>query len=113
MLGKNLDWADVKVVDFGLATKKLKRVRPKAKTPLLVSGVATMAIAGGLYSYTFVTNDAFYAATTTADKDALRKKNNNIVVLSAVIAGMGLGVEYAGIMLGGGQSPHRPYLWQL
>jgi len=24
MLGKNLEWADVKVVDFGLATKKLK-----------------------------------------------------------------------------------------
>ena len=104
---------NVEEIDQMFAVQKVKRVRPKAKTPLLISGVATMAVAGGIYSYTFVTNEEFYAATTTAAKEDIRQRNNSLVVLSAVIAGMGLGVEYAGIMLDGGNSPYRPFIWHL
>jgi hypothetical protein len=99
-------------IDQMFAVQKVKRVRPKAKTPLLISGAATVAIAGGIYSYTFVTNDDFYSATTSTAKDEFRKKNNNLIVLSAVVAGMGLGVEYAGVMLDGGSSPYRPFIWE-
>lgn len=98
-------------IDQMFAVQKVKRVRPKAKTPLLVSGAATIAVAGGIYSYTFMTNDQFYEASTSAAKEDIRKRNNSLIVLSAVVAGMGLGVEYAGVMLDGGQAPVRPFIW--
>jgi hypothetical protein len=103
---------DVSEIDQMFAVQKVKRVRPKAKTPMLISGAATMVVAGGIYSYTILTNEAFYAATTTDEKTAIRKKNNSLIILSMVVAGMGVGVEYAGIMLD--TNPvMRPFSWQL
>ena len=93
------------------AVTKVKRVRPPAKTPLLVSSLTTLAAAGGVYGYTFTTNQQFYDATTTTDKQAIRQKNNSLIVTSIAIGTLGLGVGYAGMIIDAPNVPMMP--WQL
>jgi len=80
----------------------IKPVRHPAKSKLLISSAATLAVAGGIYGVTFGTNEQFYAATTTVDKMAIRQKNNNLVVTSIVIGTLGLGVGYTGVIIDSG-----------
>ncbi len=91
---------EVEVAEEDLfAVQKVRRVRPKSKTPLLLSSVATMAVAGGIYGYTFTTNQQFYEARDLATKDGLRTTNNSLVVTSLAIGVAGLGVGYAGVIV--------------
>lgn len=94
------------------AVTEIKRLRPPAKTPLLISSLATLGAAGGVYGYTFTTNQQFFDANTTANKDALRKKNNGLLVTSIAIGTLGLGVGYAGMIIDAPSSPIG-ILWQL
>lgn len=93
------------------AVTKVKRVRPPAKTPLLISSITTLAAAGGVYGYTFSTNQDFYAATTTKEKEAIRQKNNSLIVTSIAIGTVGIGVGYAGMIIDAPTVPMIP--WQL
>ena len=92
------------------AVQTLKRVRPKSKTPLLVSSLATFAVAGGVYGYTFTTNAQFYEARDLATKDSLRATNNALVITSAVLGVAGIGVGYAGVIVDAQNAPMIP--WQ-
>lgn len=94
------------------AVTKVKRVRPPAKTPLMVSSLTTLVAAGGVYGYTFTTNQEFFAAKTTEDKQAIRSKNNGLIVTSIAIGTLGLGVGYAGMII---DAPSTPVIipWQL
>ena len=92
------------------AVQTLKRVRPKSKTPLMVSSLATFAVAGGVYGYTFSTNAQFYEARDLTTKDSLRTTNNALVITSAVLGVAGIGVGYAGVIVDAQNAPVIP--WQ-
>lgn len=81
------------------AVQTVKRVRPKSKTPLLASSIATFAVAGGVYGYTYSTNSQFYEARDLATKDTLRATNNALVVTSIALGVAGVGVGYAGVIV--------------
>lgn len=81
---------------------KIKRVRPPAKTPLMISGGVTILAAAGIYGYTFATNAEFEKAGSTQQMRIIQKKNNSLIISSAVFFSVGAGLEYAGIMIDGG-----------
>ena len=83
-----------------LSVVKVKRVRPAAKTPLMVSGAVLALGAGGIYGASYVTRSSFDSATTSADLSRYRSLTNTLVIASAATLTVGLSVEYAGIMLG-------------
>ena len=83
-----------------LSVVKVKRVRPAAKTPLMVSGAVLALGAGGIYGASYMTRGQFDAATTSAELSKYRSLTNTLVVASAATLAVGLSVEYAGIMLG-------------
>lgn len=93
--------------NYDLAVVQVKRVRPAAKTPLMVAG-GVVALAGvGVYGATFATRNQFNAATTTADLERYQSLTNTLVLVSGATVAVGLGVEYAGIMLGSGGGGFR------
>jgi hypothetical protein len=78
----------------------IQRVRPKAKTPLLLAGGATGLAAGGFYLLSSRFRDDFESAQTSADLEQNAKMTNVMVIVSGVTLAAGLGVEFAGIRLG-------------
>ena len=86
---------------------KLKRVRPPSKTPLLVSGSSALLLAAGLYGSTFKTNADFRAAKTTSEMIQIKEMNNALVISSAVIGVVGLGLGYTGVLI----DSDSPFLW--
>ncbi len=85
--------------DDPYAEVKVARVRPPAKTPLMLSG-GVLALAGGaIYATSFSTRAKFDAATTTADLDRYRRLTNTLVVSAGATVALGLGVEYVGIII--------------
>ena len=84
------------------AVRKVQRVRPPAKTPLLISGGTVLAGAMGIYAYTFKTNEDFAAAKTTQDMISIQRKNNGLVIASGFTLAAGIGIGYTGVMLDGG-----------
>lgn len=86
------------------AAQKVERVRPPAKTPLMLAG-GGLAIAGGaMWATTFATRAQFESATTVADLDKYRRLTNTLVVASGVTFALGVGVEYVGVII----SDQRP-----
>ena len=79
----------------------MQRVRPAAKTPLMLSGAVIALGAAGIYGASFATHGKFEAASTTADLEKYQRLTNTLVIASGSTLLVGLGVEYAGIMLGG------------
>jgi hypothetical protein len=79
---------------------KVQRVRPKAKTPLMLAGGATGLAAGGLYMMSNRYRDDFQSATTTMDLEQAAKMTNLMVVASGLTLAAGLSVEFAGMRLG-------------
>lgn len=88
--------------NFDLAVVQVQRVRPPAKTPLMLAGGAIALVGAGLYGYTFKTSADFDAATTTAEMARLRSLNNTMVIAAGGTALLGVGVGYAGILLDAG-----------
>jgi hypothetical protein len=84
------------------AVRTVKRVRPPAKTPLLISGGTVLAGALGIYATTYKTNSDFDAAKTTEDMLAIQRKNNGMVIASGFTMVAGIGIGYTGVMLHGG-----------
>lgn len=98
------------VVDTGLSSDdpmnmfaevKVKRVRPAAKTPLMISGGVITLAAAGLYGASFVTHGQFEEASTSADLESARDLTNLLVVASGSTLAVGLSVGYIGIMMDG------------
>ncbi len=86
--------------NYDLSVVKVQRVRPAAKTPLMISGGVIALGAAGVYGASFATRQQFDAAGTTADLERTQRLTNTLVVASGATLLVGLGVEYAGIMLG-------------
>jgi len=83
------------------ATFVVKRVRPKAKTPLMLAGGVVSLAGVGIYGASFVTHSQFESATTTEDLEGARDLTNMLVVASGATLAVGLGVGYVGIMMDG------------
>ncbi len=77
------------------------RVRPPAKTPLMLAGGAGMMIAGGLYAASYATHGRFEQASTTADLLRYQSLTNTLVIASGISAVAGVSVGYAGVMMSG------------
>lgn len=88
--------------NYDLQAVKIKRVRPAAKTPLMLAGGAVALGSAGIYAASFSTRAKFDAAGTTADLERYQQLTNTLVIASGATLLVGLGVEYAGIMLGAG-----------
>jgi hypothetical protein len=78
----------------------VQRVRPKAKTPLMLAGGATGLAAGGVYLLSTRFRDDFEGAQTTADLEQSAKMTNAMVIVSGLTLAVGISVEFAGIRLG-------------
>ena len=78
----------------------VKRVRPKAKTPLMLVGGATGLAAGGLYMMSSQYRGDFESAKTTEQLEQAARMTNAMVVASGLTLVVGVGVEFAGIRLG-------------
>ena len=91
--------ADAADPEDAYAAVKVERVRPPAKTPLMISGGA-LAIAGGaIYATSFATKAKFESASTRADLDKYRGLTNTLVVAAGATFAVGLGIEYVGIVI--------------
>jgi tetratricopeptide (TPR) repeat protein len=81
------------------AARTVERVRPPAKTPLMVTGGALALVGGALYGTSFATRSQFYEATTPADLDKYRNLTNTLVIAAGASLAIGVGVEYVGIII--------------
>ena len=96
--GKEEEQGEVIIGDMRVVY--VDRVRPPAKTPLMIAGGAGMMIAGGLYAASFATHTQFDQASTTDELLQYQSLTNTLVIASGVAAAAGVGVGYAGIMMG-------------
>ena len=110
LLQKGEVTAEQPSVDDIFAVRKVERIRPPSKTPLLVSGGASLLIAAGLYGYTFKTNRDFKSATSTDQMSQIQSINNSVVISSGVVAFLGLGLGYTGYMIDA--NPSVKWHWQ-
>ena len=83
------------------AVQKIQRVRPKAKTPLMIAGGAIALGSAGIYGASFATRSSFDAATTTKDLEHYRSLTNTLVIAAGTTFAVGIGVEYAAIIIDG------------
>lgn len=79
--------------------KKVDRIRPPEKTPLMIVGGVTSVVAMGLYGYTFKTNQDFEAATTPDDMRSIQSLNNNLIITAGVVGFVGFGLGYTGVLI--------------
>ncbi|MEL6344366.1 MAG: tetratricopeptide repeat protein [Myxococcota bacterium] len=86
-------YGDVRVVT-------VQRSRPAAKTPMLIAGGAGLLIGGGLYAASFTTRAQFNSASTTDDLLQAQTLTNTLVIASGSMLAVGVGVGYAGVMMG-------------
>jgi hypothetical protein len=85
--------------DDAYATRRVYRVRPPAKTPLMVTGGALALAGGAIYATSFATRTKFDSATTQTDLDKYKRLTNTLVVSAGATAALGLGIEYVGIII--------------
>jgi len=88
--------------ESGGGAERVQRLRPPAKTPLLVLGGASLLASGGLYAASFATRSSFRTATTTDELVKHQAATNTLVIASGVALVLGMGSGYAGFMLNGG-----------
>ncbi len=88
--------------DDTYAVMTVQRVRPKEKTPLILTGALGVLGGGGVYALAYGARQQFEAGTTTDDLEAKASLTNTLVVTSGAVAAVGLGVGYWGVILEGG-----------
>ncbi len=86
----------------GGGPEQVQRLRPPAKTPLLIVGGTGLVAGAGLYAASFATRSSFDSATTTDDVWKYQSTTNALVLASGVSVLVGLGTGYAGFLLDGG-----------
>lgn len=84
---------------YDSSVKKVDRIRPPEKTPLMIVGGVSTLIAAGLYGYTFKTNQDFEAATNPDDLRSIQSFNNNLIISAGVVGAIGFGLGYTGFMI--------------
>lgn len=91
--------------DDPYAVQTVRRVRPRAKTPLLVTGAVGIVASGVLYGLSFPAHADFDAATTTDELLQAQTATNTLVIASGATLAVGMGIGIVGIQLdsaGGG-----------
>ena len=84
---------------YDASMKKVDRIRPPEKTPLMILGGVTTIAAAGLYGYTFKTNQDFEAATNPDDMRSIQSLNNNLIITAGVVGFVGFGLGYTGVLI--------------
>ena len=87
--------------DIGYGVVKVERVRPKAKTPMLILGGVGVAAGGALYGLSAMAHQDFAEATTTEALLDAQSRTNTLVIAAGAAAVAGLGAGYVGVMLDG------------
>ena len=90
---------DESEVEDMFVVKKVTRMKPPAKTPLVIAGGSFALAAGSLYGYTFKLNQDFKTAPTTEEMESIKAMNNNFVIASGALLGLGLGLGYTGVLI--------------
>lgn len=86
-------------VDDPYAVQSVTRIRPKAKTPLLIAGAAGIVASGVVYGMSFPARQRFDDATTTDDLLATQTATNTLVIASGATLAVGMGLGIVGIQL--------------
>lgn len=81
------------------AVQTVKRTRPLAKTPLLITGAAGIVAGGVIYGLTFPAQQRFMEATTTDGLLAAQTATNTLVIASGATVALGAGLGIVGIRL--------------
>jgi hypothetical protein len=84
---------------YDASSKKVDRIRPPEKTPLMLLGGVSTILAAGLYGYTFKTNQDFEAAMTPDDLRSIQSLNNNLIITAGVVGFVGFGLGYTGVLI--------------
>ena len=84
---------------YDASMKKVERIRPPEKTPLMILGGITTLTAVGLYGYTFKTNQDFEVATHPDDMRSIQTLNNNLIITAGVVGFVGFGLGYTGVLI--------------
>ena len=84
---------------YDASMKKVERIRPPEKTPLMILGGVTTLAAVGMYGYTFKTNQDFEAATNPDDMRSIQSLNNNLIISAGVVGFVGFGLGYTGVLI--------------
>ena len=84
---------------YDASIKKVDRVRPPEKTPLMIAGGVSALVAAGLYGYTFKTNQDFEAATNPDDLRTIQSLNNNLIITAGIVGVVGFGIGYTGVLI--------------
>jgi hypothetical protein len=84
---------------YDASSKKVDRIRPPEKTPLMILGGVSTILAAGLYGYTFKTNQDFESATTPDDLRSIQSFNNNLIISAGVVGFVGFGLGYTGVLI--------------
>jgi hypothetical protein len=90
---------DESEVEDMFVVKKVTRMKPRAKVPLVIAGSTFALASGGLYGYTFKLNQDFNASTNTQEMEEIQSKNNSYVIASGALLGVGLGLGYTGVLI--------------
>ncbi len=81
------------------AVQTVRRVRPKAKTPLLITGAVGVVASGVIYGLSFPAHQRFEEATTTDDLLQAQTAANTLVIASGATLAVGMGIGIVGIQL--------------
>lgn len=87
------------------AVQTVRRTRPRAKTPLLVTGAVGVVASGVIYGLSFPAHQRFTEATTTDELLEAQAATNTLVIASGATLAVGMGIGIVGIQLdssGGG-----------
>lgn len=85
--------------DDPFAVQTVRRVRPKAKTPLLITGAVGIVASGVVYGLSFPAHQAFDEATTTDELLQAQAATNTLVIASGATLAVGVGLGVVGIQL--------------
>ncbi len=84
------------------AVQTIKRTRPAAKTPLLLTGAAGVIASGVIYGLSFPAHQKFESATTTDGLLSARTATNTLVIASGATLALSTGIGIVGIRLDSG-----------
>ncbi len=85
--------------DDPFAVQTVRRVRPKAKTPLLITGAVGIVASGVVYGLSFPAHKGFEDATTTDELLQAQTATNTLVIASGATLAVGVGLGVVGIQL--------------
>lgn len=102
---KDQDTTTVASATDPYAVQTVSRTRPRAKTPLLVTGAVGIVASGVIYGLSFPAHQRFEGATTTDELLEAQTATNTLVIASGATLAVGMGIGIVGIQLdssGGG-----------